>query len=91
MRKDKNVLRAWFEGHVDHPYPSKDEKEHLMEQTGMTQNEVSILSELYSGRTTDFSKRSPSGSSTRGTVGITTVPLETKNYVSEECFTWKLE
>jgi Homeobox KN domain len=36
MKKDKKVLRASLEKYVDRPYPTKDEKKHLMEQTGMT-------------------------------------------------------
>lgn len=35
-----DVLRAWFHAHLDHPYPSEEDKQMLIGQTGLTINQV---------------------------------------------------
>ncbi|KAG6007959.1 hypothetical protein E4U21_005320 [Claviceps maximensis] len=34
-------LRAWFIAHLQHPYPTEDEKQDLMRQTGLQMNQIS--------------------------------------------------
>ncbi|KAG5968156.1 hypothetical protein E4U58_001973 [Claviceps cyperi] len=34
-------LRAWFLTHLEHPYPTEDEKQDLMQQTGLQMNQIS--------------------------------------------------
>lgn len=34
-------LRAWFVAHLQHPYPTEDEKQELMRQTGLQMNQIS--------------------------------------------------
>ncbi|MCJ1374177.1 hypothetical protein MMC20_005409 [Loxospora ochrophaea] len=36
-----HILRNWFTEHVGHPYPTEEEKQMLMVQTGLTLNQVS--------------------------------------------------
>ena len=36
-------LRNWFQEHVGHPYPTEEEKQMLMTQTGLTMSQVSFL------------------------------------------------
>ncbi|KAI0460165.1 hypothetical protein F5B21DRAFT_134450 [Xylaria acuta] len=33
-------LRDWLSSHLDHPYPSEEEKTHLIEQSGLTRTQV---------------------------------------------------
>lgn len=35
-----DILRAWFHEHIQHPYPSEDEKQILMARTGLTISQV---------------------------------------------------
>lgn len=35
------TLRAWLHAHVHHPYPTDEEKSELMNQTGLTLNQIS--------------------------------------------------
>lgn len=35
------ILKHWFEAHSDHPYPTKEEKASLKEQTGLTSSQLS--------------------------------------------------
>lgn len=35
-----DTLRAWFADHLDHPYPSEEEKQMFIQQTGLTMNQV---------------------------------------------------
>lgn len=37
-----DVLRMWFQDHVAHPYPTEEEKQQLMHQTGLTISQVSV-------------------------------------------------
>lgn len=36
-----DLLKEWFRAHKNHPYPSEDEKQMLMCQTGLTITQVS--------------------------------------------------
>lgn len=36
-----DTLRAWFQEHVANPYPTEDEKQMLMDRTGLTISQVS--------------------------------------------------
>ncbi len=38
-----DILRAWFHDHISHPYPSEDEKQILIERTGLSISQVSKL------------------------------------------------
>ncbi|CAK7220357.1 homeodomain super [Sporothrix bragantina] len=40
-KETTDKLRAWFADHLHHPYPSEDEKQDLMEQTGLQMNQIS--------------------------------------------------
>lgn len=35
-----DLLRSWLQQHLDHPYPSEEEKQYLMSQTGLNLNQV---------------------------------------------------
>ena len=37
-----DVLRAWFQDHLDHPYPSEEEKQMFINTTGLSMNQVSV-------------------------------------------------
>ncbi|KAI5794201.1 homeobox KN domain-containing protein [Pyronema domesticum] len=36
-----DLLRQWLNDHLNHPYPSEDEKQWLMTQTGLTIHQIS--------------------------------------------------
>ncbi|RYO74693.1 hypothetical protein DL766_004504 [Monosporascus sp. MC13-8B] len=40
-KETTDKLRSWFVAHVEHPYPSEDEKQELMRQTGLQMNQIS--------------------------------------------------
>lgn len=40
-KETTDKLRAWFVAHLHHPYPSEDEKQELMRQTGLQMSESS--------------------------------------------------
>ncbi|KAK4184179.1 pah5 homeobox protein encoded by the pah5 protein [Podospora australis] len=40
-KETTDKLRAWFVAHLSHPYPSEDEKQELMRQTGLQMNQIS--------------------------------------------------
>ncbi|CAK7215652.1 homeodomain super [Sporothrix curviconia] len=40
-KETTDKLRAWFADHLHHPYPSEDEKQDLMQQTGLQMNQIS--------------------------------------------------
>jgi hypothetical protein len=40
-KETTDKLRAWFMAHLHHPYPSEDEKQELMRQTGLQMNQIS--------------------------------------------------
>ena len=35
-----DLLRSWFQDHLDHPYPSEEEKQMFIAQTNLTINQV---------------------------------------------------
>ena len=41
-----DTLRVWFTEHIAHPYPTEEEKQILMSQTGLTISQVSRVSNL---------------------------------------------
>lgn len=36
-----DILRAWFHEHLDHPYPSEEDKQMFMTRTGLSISQVS--------------------------------------------------
>ncbi|KAK0629746.1 homeobox KN domain-containing protein [Bombardia bombarda] len=40
-KETTDKLRAWFVAHLHHPYPTEDEKQELMRQTGLAMNQIS--------------------------------------------------
>ncbi|KAF6844587.1 homeodomain-containing protein [Colletotrichum musicola] len=40
-KETTDKLRAWFVAHLHHPYPTEDEKQELMRQTGLQMNQIS--------------------------------------------------
>ncbi|KAH7348475.1 homeobox KN domain-containing protein [Rhexocercosporidium sp. MPI-PUGE-AT-0058] len=40
-KETTDKLRAWFVSHLTHPYPTEDEKQELMRQTGLQMNQIS--------------------------------------------------
>ncbi|KAK4448605.1 hypothetical protein QBC34DRAFT_111523 [Podospora aff. communis PSN243] len=40
-KETTDKLRAWFMAHLQHPYPTEDEKQKLMQQTGLQMNQIS--------------------------------------------------
>ncbi|KAK2626681.1 hypothetical protein QTJ16_003856 [Diplocarpon rosae] len=40
-KETTDKLRAWFMTHLTHPYPTEDEKQELMRQTGLQMNQIS--------------------------------------------------
>jgi hypothetical protein len=39
-KETTDKLRAWFTAHLQHPYPTEDEKQELMRQTGLQLSEL---------------------------------------------------
>ena len=42
-----DILRAWFHEHLDHPYPTEEDKQQFMQRTGLTLNQVRDLVYIY--------------------------------------------
>ena len=61
-----DVLRAWFHDHLDHPYPSEDDKQMLIARTGLTISQVCTTASRDENITGSFVNRSATGSSTLG-------------------------
>ncbi|KAI1131625.1 hypothetical protein F5Y10DRAFT_262004 [Nemania abortiva] len=40
-KETTDKLRSWFLGHLSHPYPTEDEKQELMRETGLQMNQIS--------------------------------------------------
>jgi hypothetical protein len=38
-KETTDILRAWFISHLQHPYPTEDEKQELMRLTGLQMSE----------------------------------------------------
>lgn len=49
-----DILRAWFHEHLDHPYPTEEDKQQFMQRTGLTLNQVSFSFYLVARSITDF-------------------------------------
>lgn len=46
-----DILRAWFHDHLDHPYPTDEDKQMFIERTGLTISQVSVsVSNVLDGR-----------------------------------------
>jgi hypothetical protein len=43
-KETTDKLRAWFVAHLQHPYPTEDEKQELMRQTGLQMSKSNICS-----------------------------------------------
>jgi hypothetical protein len=41
-KETTDKLRAWFVAHLQHPYPTEDEKQELMRQTGLQMSKFDI-------------------------------------------------
>ena len=64
-----DILRGWFADHLAHPYPTEEEKQMLMVQTGLAMSQVSqsdLFLELM--ETDSCGQRSVTGSSMRAAV-----------------------
>lgn len=48
-----DVLRTWFHEHLDHPYPTDEDKQMLIAKTQLTMSQVSLLLVLSSHMTKD--------------------------------------
>jgi Homeobox KN domain len=44
-----DILRAWFHEHLDHPYPSEDDKQMLIARTGLTISQVRSRATIREG------------------------------------------
>ena len=51
-----DILRAWFHEHLDHPYPSEDDKQILIARTGLTISQVCSRTNL-DPNPTDLSRK----------------------------------
>jgi hypothetical protein len=51
-----DLLRSWLNDHLHHPYPTEDEKQMLMAQTGLTIHQVSTVRGRGSSVTMDSNK-----------------------------------
>ncbi|KAL8748523.1 MAG: hypothetical protein Q9199_008172 [Rusavskia elegans] len=40
-KQTTDILRAWLHDHLDHAYPSEEQKQHLIRETGLTDKQVS--------------------------------------------------
>ncbi len=56
-----DILRAWFQDHLDHPYPTEEEKQIFIQQTGLTMNQVSSLKKSNDSKFADLDYRSATG------------------------------
>ena len=61
-----DILRTWFHEHIDHPYPSEDDKQRLIARTGLTISQVWTGASLYKRSCSLHLNRSVIGSSTQG-------------------------
>ena len=42
-----DILRAWFQDHLDNPYPSEEQKQMFIQQTGLSMNQVGQAHQGY--------------------------------------------
>ncbi|KAJ5983642.1 hypothetical protein N7481_005741 [Penicillium waksmanii] len=67
-----DILRAWFHEHLDHPYPSEEDKQMFMTRTGLTISQISnwfinarrrqlpaLRNQMRGGADPDSSRQSP--------------------------------
>ncbi|KAL2835117.1 homeobox KN domain-containing protein [Aspergillus cavernicola] len=67
-----DILRAWFHEHLDHPYPSEEDKQMFMTRTGLTISQISnwfinarrrqlpaLRNQMRSGTEMDLQRQSP--------------------------------
>ena len=45
-KESKDKLKLWLSTHVEHPYPTEEEKKELAAEAGMTMGQVSALHNL---------------------------------------------
>lgn len=64
------VLKEWMLAHADHPYPTEEEKEYLIEQTGLNLGQISNWMANTRRRRKARAKRSASPSIRPSTVAI---------------------
>lgn len=46
-KETTDKLRAWFVAHLQHPYPTEDEKQELMRQTGLQMSMFGLFPDLF--------------------------------------------
>lgn len=79
-KETTDKLRTWFVAHLQHPYPTEDEKQDLMRQTGLQMNQISnwfinarrrqLPAIINNARAeTDAMKRKPSTEGERSDIG----------------------
>lgn len=61
-----DILRAWFHEHLDHPYPSEEDKQMFMTRTGLSISQVSLTDHRLYGLQANMDSRSAIGSSMPG-------------------------
>lgn len=65
-----DILRAWFHEHLDHPYPTEEDKQMFMSRTGLSISQVSsptlFKKEKKKNSNINGKSRSATGLSTRG-------------------------
>ena len=57
-KETTDKLRSWFVAHLQHPYPTEDEKQELMRQTGLQMSSLSPSPYLVYNETNPLSRRS---------------------------------
>lgn len=50
-----DILRAWFHEHLDHPYPTEEDKQMFMSRTGLSISQVNQASSTNTSRNIDVS------------------------------------
>jgi len=61
-----DILKAWFHDHLDHPYPSEEDKQIFIAQTGLTISQVGTFCMKHAPQVLMMSCRSATGLSTHG-------------------------
>ncbi|RDW59681.1 hypothetical protein BP6252_12768 [Coleophoma cylindrospora] len=84
-KETTDKLRAWFVAHLQHPYPTEDEKQELMRMTGLQMNQISnwfinarrrqLPTMINNARAESDARSARSGDSATQSVGRTSVPL----------------
>lgn len=79
------ILKDWLVEHIDHPYPTEEEKEQLKEQTGLSLNQISNWMANTRRRHKARPKRSASPSIRPSTEAINIPPGRTWESLSTYC------